>query len=190
MAKRSAAEAAQTRLDILTAARKAFAEQGYAATTTQGVAKAAGVTIGALFHHFTSKQQLFHCVFEAVELELDAHARAASKGQRGLDAFLAGFRAFLEFATRQDFHRIVMIDGPAVLGESEWRATDARLGLATVLGAVEYMIAVGVIPTQPSRPLAVLLLGAMNEAGFALARGEEGVTTDSCVAVLRRLLGG
>lgn len=189
MPKRSAADAAQTRLDILTAARKAFAEEGYAAATTSGIARAAGVTIGALFHHFESKQQLFHCVFEAVENELNDHARAASRGAPGVEMFLAGFRAFLEFATRQDFHRIVMIDGPAVLGESEWRATDARLGLATVLRGVEGMMAAGMIPHQPARPLAVMLLGAMNEAGFALARQEPGVTADDCIATLRRLLG-
>jgi AcrR family transcriptional regulator len=189
MPKRSAADAAQTRLDILAAARKAFAQEGYAAATTSGIAKAAGVTIGALFHHFESKQQLFHSVFEAVENELNDHARAASRGAPGVEMFLAGFRAFLEFATREDFHRIVMIDGPAVLGESEWRATDARLGLATVLRAVEGMMAAGLIPQQPARPLAVMLLGAMNEAGFALARQEPGVTADDCIATLRRLLG-
>lgn len=189
MAKRSAAEAAQTRLDILAAARRAFAENGYAATTTSGVAQAAGVTIGALFHHFENKRQLFHCVFEAVENDLNQHARAASRSEPGIETFLAGFRAFLEFATRQDFHRIVMIDGPAVLGESEWRATDARLGLATVLRGVEGMMAAGMISQQPARPLAVMLLGAMNEAGFALARKEPGVTADGCVATLRRLLG-
>ncbi len=77
MARRTAADAARTRTDILAAARRLFTEHGYSATTTGEIAEAAGVTVGALFHHFEGKPGLFRSVFEQLEGELDAKVRAA-----------------------------------------------------------------------------------------------------------------
>lgn len=190
MPRRSAAVAAQTRAGILAAARELFTERGYAATTTAEIAARAGVTVGALFHHFEGKLDLFRAVFRELDEELDAHARASARRERGLEALLAGFRAFLEFARRPDYHRIVMVDGPAVLGDAGWHQTDSERGLRTVSRGVEGLIAAGAIPPQPVTPLAVLLLGAMDGAGFAIARGEPGVTARGCVAALERLLRG
>src|SRR5690348_10068598 len=114
MPRRTAADAARTRLDILRAARKLFADQGYADTTTSEIAEAAGVTVGALFHHFDGKAGLFRSVFESLEVEMDAYVRDTAgpfaDSTDGLETFLAGFRAYLEFAKRRDFHRIVMLE--------------------------------------------------------------------------------
>jgi AcrR family transcriptional regulator len=193
MPKRNPADAAKTRAAILAHARALFAEHGYTATSARQISAAAGVTIGAMFHHFDSKLHLFQCVFEALELEMDGHARAASAPNRGLsalDTFLSGVRVSLDFAERQDFHRIVLIEAPVVLGEAEWRKIDSRLGLRTVMGGVRALMASGVIAEQPLKPVAILLMGAMNAAGFAIARSEEEIDKDSLIAALRSLLLG
>ena len=75
MARRTAEAAAQTRADIVSAARALFAQSGYAATTTAEVAARAGVTIGAVFHHFKGKADLFAAVFDELDREMDAYAR-------------------------------------------------------------------------------------------------------------------
>jgi AcrR family transcriptional regulator len=146
-----------------------------------------------MLHHFDSKLHLFQSVFEALELEMDGQARAASDPNRGLsalDTFLSGVRVSLDFAERQDFHRIVLVEAPVVLGEAEWRKIDTRLGLRTVMGGAKALMASGVIAEQPVKPIAILLMGAMNAAGFAIARGEEEVDKDGLVAALRALLLG
>jgi AcrR family transcriptional regulator len=192
MARRTAADAARTRADILAAARRLFAENGYAATTTGQIADAAGVTVGALFHHFDGKPGLFRTVFEQIETELEASIRAAAEkaggATMGVEAFLAGFRAYLEFARRREFYRIVMLEGPVVLGEAEWHALDARRGAAALVEGLEVLVAEGVIEDRPIRPLAILLLGATVEAGLAAARGARPRDLDAMVEAMRYLL--
>lgn len=193
MPKRNAKDAAQTRADILANAQELFARQGYAATSAREISAAAGVTVGAMFHHFESKFNLFECVFESLEKKLDANARAASRPEHGLgplEAFLAGVRQSLDFAEQRDFHRIVFVEAPAVFGEDKWREIDARLGLKTVMRGVQALMAAGVISERPVKPMAILLMGAMNAAGFAIARGEDNVDKDGLVDALRALIIG
>ena len=193
MPKRNAKDAAQTRADILSNAQELFARQGYAATSTRQISAAAGVTIGAMFNHFHSKLHLFETVFEALEMELDANARAASNpglGLNVLETFLSGVRQSLNFAERRDFHRIVFVEAPAVFGEDKWREIDARLGLKTVMRGTQALMTAGIIGEAPAKPMAILLMGAMNAAGFAIARGEAGIDKDCLVDALRTLLTG
>jgi AcrR family transcriptional regulator len=188
MPRRSAADAARTRIEILRAARRLFADQGFAATTTNQIAEAAGVSVGALFHHFEGKTGLFRSVFESLELEMDGYVRETAGEFTGLDTFLTGFRAYLEFAKRRDFHRIVMLEGPVVLGEAEWHAIDVRLGATTVMEGLQHLVTEGVLEDRPLRPLALLLLGAMSEAGFTVARGGSKKDLDALVDAMRYLL--
>jgi AcrR family transcriptional regulator len=193
MPKRNLDDGAATRAKILAKARELFSKQGYAGTSAREISAAAGVTIGAMFHHFDSKLHLFECVFEAFEREMDVHAKAASKSSPNIDpleTFLAGVRTALDFASKPDFHRIVFVEGPSVLGEDKWRAIDARLGLKTVVVGALALMAAGIISEQPVKPIAILLMGAMNAAGFAIARGEEEVDKDSLIAAMRHLLVG
>lgn len=193
MPKRTAKDAAQTRADIIAEAQVLFARQGYAATSAREISAAAGVTVGAMFHHFDSKLHLFECIFEKLETELDTSARAASNPDLGLgplETFLAGVRQSLDFAERSDFHRIVFVEAPAVFGEDKWREIDARLGLKTVTRGTQALMAAGVIAERPAKPVAILLMGAMNAAGFAIARGEEGIDKDGLVDALRSLIIG
>lgn len=193
MAKRTAEDAAKTRADILAQATVLFAEQGYAGTSAREISSAAGVTVGAMFHHFESKLALFEKVFESLELKLDAQAKAASNPELGLSAletFLAGVRSSLDFAEQRDFHRIVFVEAPVVLGEAKWREVDSRLGLKTVMAGTRALMAAGLIAEQPVKPIAILLLGAMNAAGFAIARGEQDIDKDLLVDALRLLITG
>lgn len=190
MARRTAEAAAQTRAAIVAAARDLFARHGFSATTTSEVAARAGVTAGALFHHFRDKVDLFTAVFDELDAEMDAHARDRARKIGGLKGFLEGFRAFLEFAQSQDYHRIVLAEAPVVLSDKVWNSRDKLRGLNTITFGVEALITAGEIPVQPAKPLAILLLGAMNESGFALARNEPGVTINGCVTAMERLLKG
>lgn len=190
MARRTAAAAAQTRAEVISAARKLFAESGYSGTTTAQVALKAGVTVGAVFHHFKDKSELFGAVFDQLDAEMDAHARLRARKVGGLKGFLEGFRAFLEFAQNKDYNRVVLVEAPVVLSSEIWLKRDMLRGLKTISRGVEALIDAGDIPRQPVTPLAILLLGAMNESGFALARGEAGVTINGCVQAMERLLRG
>ncbi len=193
MAKRNAEDAAKTRALILAKAQELFAKQGYAATSAREISAAAGVTVGAMFHHFESKLDLFEKVFEVLELRLDASAKAASRPELGLgvlETLLAGVRSSLDFAEQRDFHRIVFVEAPVVLGEDKWREVDSRLGLKTVMAGTRALMANGLIAEQPVKPVAILLMGAMNAAGFAIARGEEGIDKEALINALRLLITG
>src|SRR5262245_61399370 len=116
-------QAAATRAALLAAARRLFSEKGFHATSTPEVVAAAGVTRGALYHHFENKEGLFRAVFEAVEADLMAREAARpSAGGDTWDRFRSAFEFFLE-ASAQDLEvqRIILIDGPAVLGWATWR---------------------------------------------------------------------
>ena len=192
MARRTAQEAARTRASILRAATRLFADKGFADTSLDEIARRSRVTKGAVYHHFADKRAIFAEVFGAYERELDAAARAAAlaAASQPRAAFLAGCRAYLEFAKRSDFHRIVIVDGPSVLGPKGWHALDTQLGLPTIETAVKGLMGLGMIELRPVKPLAVLIFGALNEAGFALARGEPDFDEENALDALGGLLDG
>lgn len=188
MPKRSAADAEDTRLALIAVGRDLFTKKGFSGATTAEIASRAGVTEGAFFHHFANKKALFSAVFEILERELTAQALAAARGKAPLERFMAGCAAYLDFAERGDFSRIVMIEAPVVLGQDGWRERDTALGLPAIERGLAGLIEAGIIPKQPTRALAVLVLGALNEAGLALARKEKGLTARGCVKALRDLI--
>lgn len=193
MARRSAADAAATRNRILAVARGMFAEHGYAGSGAREIATAAGVTVGALFHHFDSKAGLFRAVFEQLNTEMAEvlmQGYAAVVVTDPVEAMIVGLRAALTFAGRPDFHRIIAVDGPVVLGAEEWNAIDSRMGLAIVHASVKTLKRAGLVGDQPTLPLAILLMGAMNNGGFALARSEPGVDMEDLLNAYRNLVKG
>jgi AcrR family transcriptional regulator len=171
--RRSAADAEQTRRAILGAARTGFAEHGFAAASTTTIARAAGVTRGAVYHHFAGKSDLFRAVFVEIEHELNDSVVAAARAETdSLAAFIAGCAAWLDFAVRPDYQRIAVVDAPAVIGAAEWHEIDAGIGLISMEAGLAALAADGVLSRPPSRALAVLLFGALTDAGLALARGD------------------
>ncbi|UVO27497.1 TetR/AcrR family transcriptional regulator [Bradyrhizobium arachidis] len=169
MAKQAERRAATTEA-ILTAARRLFGEQGFAATTVDDIADQADVAKGAVYHHFKTKEALFEAVFDQVSRDLVQEIDRAVRGEKDvLTMMVAGtqhyFAATAEGATGQ----IILHDGPAVLGWERWREIDAQHFGGKMPRAIAAAMEAGLIARQPVEPLARLLLGAMTEAAVACA---------------------
>ena len=182
MARRSKADAEKTREQLIDVATKLFEVKGYADTSVNEVCEALGITKGALFHHFKSKEGLFLAVWTRLQTAMDDEARAAAIAARSrtdpYSAFLAGCRVYLKYATRRDYQKIVLVDGPAILGIQGWYERDHDLGTQNVHAGVRYLAKKGIVAAHRVDPLAVMLQSALNGAGFALSRDEDGVSAD------------
>lgn len=163
-----------TRGALVTAARGLFAERGYAGVGTEEIVCAAGVTRGALYHHFAGKRDLFEAVYEQLEAELTERIAAAAlaNAESPLEAMRAGAEMFLQVCTEPEAQRIALLDGPAVLGWDRWREIGAEHGLGLIEGTLQAAIDAGAIAPQPVRPLAHVLLGALDEAALLVARAD------------------
>lgn len=180
-----------TKAALVAVARELFAERGYAAVGTEEIAARAGVTRGALYHHFRDKEDLFRAVYEEVERDLSAKiATAALADPDPRRALTAGCSMFLDACREPEIHRIALIDAPSVLGWEEWREIGARHGLGLIKLGLQNAIDAGVLASQPVDPLAHLLLGAIDEAALMVARAEDPEAARVEVGeTLERLLG-
>lgn len=194
MAKRTAEQAAETREAILAAARVLFAEAGYAGTSIQAIVAEAGVTKGALFHHFGSKEDLFVDVWRQLQIEMDAEAREKAIASRSRTdpyaAFLAGCRVYLDWCLRPDYQRIVLVDGPSVLGMERWHKLDFELGNENMTHGTQFLAKQGHFPLELALPAGIMLQSALNGVGFALSAQQPEITTDQAFATFERLLRG
>lgn len=179
----------RTRRTLVARSRRLFAERGYADVGLAEIVTAASVTKGALYHHFTGKADLFRAVLDEVQGEVaDAVAARADAFEDPWDQLTAGCRAFLTASTAPDVQRIMLVDGPAVLGWSEWRALDEASSARHLHEALSALVAAGVIPEQPVAPVARLLSGAMNEAALWLAVSSSPTGLEDVWAALSRML--
>jgi AcrR family transcriptional regulator len=188
MPRRSKADAAQTRRTIVAAARALFTEHGFTTTTTAAISRAAGVTEGAFFNHFKDKRAIFREILVALQTQYDGavRMRAIGDGRVGtpIDAMIRGCRASIELAQEPSFARIVMIEGRAVLGEDEWHRIDSGMGaLSTEYGLRAIAGAAG-RGDAPFKPMALLVLGMLNEIIFATLRGELPDGPDASLALI------
>ena len=183
---------AATREALIAAARELFAERGYAAVGTEEIVRKAGLTRGALYHQFGGKRELFEAVYETIEREVTERiATDALVGSDPLEALRAGARAFLDHCLEPEVQRIVLIDAPSVLGWERWREIGARYGLGLIEAALQAAIDAGAISPAPVKPLAHVLLGALDEAAMAVARAEDpAAASDEMDVVLGRMLDG
>ncbi|MEJ2860067.1 TetR/AcrR family transcriptional regulator [Actinomycetospora flava] len=165
----------RTRRALVAQARALFATRGYGDVGLAEIVAAAGVTKGALYHQFDGKTALFRAVLADVAAEVaDAVVAAAeAQGDDPWAQLTAGSRAFLEASTDPAVARIALVDGPAVLGWTEWRAVDEATSGRHLVEALETLVARGVLAPRPVAPLAHLLGGAMNEAALWLAVTDE-----------------
>lgn len=163
-----------TRAALIAAGRDLFGRDGYEAVSSERIVAAAGVTRGALYHHFDGKRGLFAAVFEEVEAEVVAAVDLSELAEATpLEALLAAVDRFLELATEADTQRIALIDGPAVLGWEAWHEVEARHGLALIEGALAAAMEAGEIRVLPVPELSLMLLGAFIEAALLLARASD-----------------
>lgn len=182
---------ASTRRALLDAARSLFAEKGYHGTAAEEIASRAGLTRGALYHHFEDKKDLFRVVVDEMEGEIDEEIEAAERAQSDLPrAVMAGYRAFLDAVLDPEMRRTFFLDGPSVLGW-EWREIDARHAVGKIEEGLESLIAEGHMEPQPVKPLARLINGALLEAAFFVAASDDpGAARDEAWGGMERLVGG
>ena len=177
-----------TRGALIAAGRKLFGARGYAGVGTEEVVAEAGVTRGALYHHFRDKRDLFRAVFVAQEIELLTSVGTAVAAVEGATAQLsAALEATLDLCTDPVIARISFLDGPAVLGVEEWRAIIEEYSLGVVRHMLAEAMTAGELRQAPADALAHLMLGALNEAGMVIAAGGD---RDETGAALRALLEG
>jgi AcrR family transcriptional regulator len=181
-----------TRAALLRAARELFAERGYSAVGTEQIVARAGVTRGALYHHFRDKQDLFRAVHHEMERELmEAIGRRMGEQSDPWELLVTGLRAFLDACTDPALMQIALLDAPAVLGWAEWREIDERYGLGLVSAGLENAMAAGLFPRQEVRPLAHLMLGALGEAAMVIANAPDpAAAREEIEGPLLTLLGG
>jgi AcrR family transcriptional regulator len=180
-----------TREALIAAARELFTERGYENVGTAEVVRAAGVTRGALYHHFGDKASLLEATYERIEAESTervARIVLGSELHSPLEAMKAGVEAFLDECAEPELRQIALHDAPAVLGWERWREIGAANGLGLIEASVAAAIEAGEIKDLPVKPLAHLLMGALDEAAMLLARDERPAARAEVTEVLVTLL--
>jgi AcrR family transcriptional regulator len=171
-----AERAADTRDALISAARPLFAAQGFADVALETIVRDAGVTRGALYHHFADKTELFAAVFEQVEGEMavrmaDAVAAAGHSDPVEIMRLCAGL--WLDACAEPEVQRIVLLEALAVLGWERWSDIGHRYNIGFVTGLLTDAVESGSIPRQPVEATALTIMGALREATLYIARAED-----------------
>lgn len=167
---------AATRAALIAAARKLWGARGYAEVGTPEIAGAAGVTRGAMYHQFTDKAALFRDVVEAVEQDVMnrmATLVGASGAATPADMIRAAVDAWLEVSGDPEVRQLILLDAPAVLGWAGFRDVAQRYSLGMTEQLVSAAIEAGQLARLPVRPLATVLIGALDEAAMAIATADD-----------------
>jgi AcrR family transcriptional regulator len=187
-----AQQVAQTRDSLIRAGRKLFGQQGFRETSVEDLARAAQVTTGALYHHFPTKTALFEAVFEHAHTELmTASMEAAQDASDDLDELGRGFEAFLDAVLEPDLQRILVLDGPAVLGPARYTELDERYAFAVIVAGLRAATEAGTLQVDDPETVTRLLLGALTRGAMLIANAADPVNTRHAVASsMRALLSG
>jgi AcrR family transcriptional regulator len=188
-----AERSAETREALIAAARPLFAAHGFAEVALETIVRAAGVTRGALYHHFADKTELFAAVFERVEGEVAARmgeAIAAAGQTDPVEVMRLGAGFWLDACSDPEIQRIVLVDAPAVLGWTRWTEIGNRYNIGLVRALLTSAIETGRIPPQPIEATALTMLGAMREATLYVARAhDQHQARQDAGAVMNRIIG-
>jgi AcrR family transcriptional regulator len=182
-----------TRETLIAAARRLFTERGYDDVATEEIVRAAGVSRGALYHHFGGKAGLLEAAYEQLEAESTERVARIVLGsdlESPLAAMRAGIGAFLDECAEPELRQIALRDAPAVLGWDRWREIGAANGLGLIEASLTAAIEAGEIRPLPVKPMAHLLLGALDEAAMLVARSADPASRAEVTAVLLALLEG
>jgi AcrR family transcriptional regulator len=164
---------AGTTAALLDAARSLFAEEGFAGTSLETVAAEAGVTKGALYHHFSSKRELFRAVYAREQERLVEQSFGASARKRDpWDAFEAALVAYFEAASDPAVQRITLLDAPSALGWEECHGIAVSSWSMLIEGGLARAIDAGELEPRPLEPLANLLYGAICQGAMIVARSD------------------
>jgi AcrR family transcriptional regulator len=162
-----------TRQSLIATATGLFTKVGYDATSIEAVLRESGVSRGALYHHFDSKEQLFEAVLEALEAELAQATVAAAQGVADpAKALQLGCGTFLDLAQTPKVRQIVLVDAPAVLGWQKWREIDARHGFGLLKAVLASAADNGRVRRELVDTFAHMLLAALFEVALMVSRAE------------------
>ncbi|MDO6414486.1 helix-turn-helix domain-containing protein [Sphingomonas sp. BIUV-7] len=186
--------ATATRDTILAVARALFAEAGYHATATTEIAARAGLTRGALYHHFDDKEALFLAVSRLLAEELAERSSAAAAGLSGnlWAQVTEAFRTYLLLiVAHADYRRILLIDGPAILGWVRWREVQADHVANRTADALQLLMDADLVEPRATLPLATMIQAALHDAALTMANAPEtGATRDEALATFLFILRG
>lgn len=171
---RQAERSEATRTALVATARRLFGERGYADVGTEEIVRKAGVTRGALYHHFGATEALFEAVFHEVETEVTQRIAAELlESPDPLSALRKGTELFLDACLMPEVRQVTLIDAPTVFGWQRWRELDLQYGLGLVQAGLQGAMETGAIADQPLKPLAHVLMGALIEGGMLVARADD-----------------
>ena len=163
-----------TRQQLVEAATRLFADRGFDATSIETVLAETGVSRGALYHHFTSKEALFEAVLESMEAQIAEKLLAeAAAHPDPVESFIAGCEAWLRLARDPVVRRISLIDAPAVVGWKRWREIDEANSFGLLKAGLGAIAAAGRLPQDLVDPFAHMLLAALIEIALVAARADE-----------------
>jgi AcrR family transcriptional regulator len=164
-----AEQVAQTRAALVAAARQLFGEKGFSGTSVDELARAARLTTGALYHHFPTKAALFEAVFEDTHGELLSVSEPTGPVKDELDFLAQGFARFLDAMMRPDLQRILVLDGPAVLGLARYTELDEKDAFPIIVQALTAARDAGRLSVDNPETVARLLLATLTRAALLIA---------------------
>ena len=165
---------ASTKRALVEVATELFTAQGYAGTSLDEIVAGARVTKGALYHHFSGKQALFEAVFVRVEDDASASISRAVRGTKDpWEKATAGLRAFLDVLQQPAYRRLVIQEGPAVLGYEKYREQEERSTYGIVQDIVSSVLASYELEKSMVETFSRVFFGAMSAAGSAVSSAED-----------------
>jgi len=168
--RRSKAATAETIRKLIEIARTHFTDYGYADTALESIVHEANLTRGAVYHHFRSKKDLFRIVLEDVQREVaERLEQEASTSEDVWEQLYLGCRAFIMAAVEERNRRIMLIDGPAILGWEVWREMDKNHSMRLLRGQLEIMQEQGHFQLVPLDAMTHFISGGLNETALWLA---------------------
>ena len=163
----------KTAAQLIAIARKFFTTRGYSKTALEDVVREAGVTRGALYHHFDGKKGLFLSVFDNVQAEIGNRIIEVDKSDLTIwERFISCNRVFYEACLDSELQQIVLIDAPVVLGWETWRKIDEKRTLGNLKSHLKELIEKGIVKPLPLEPLTHAISGANNETLMWIAKSD------------------
>jgi AcrR family transcriptional regulator len=191
-----AAQGRATREQLIEVATRLFADNGYEDTSVEDVLAAAGVSRGALYHHFAGKDALFEAVVESVEASvMTALMAAGAEAPDALSRVKTVVLAWIAMAGDPVIQRVILLDGPSVLGLERWYDPDKQQAFAAMSALLETVADDGHLARELVGPFAHMILGAMDEMAIVVARAPDSAAAidearPAIEEMLNRLLSG
>lgn len=168
------AQGRATRGQLIEVATGLFADHGYEGTSIEAVLAAAGVSRGALYHHFAGKEALFKAVLEAVSDRVTAEVTEAVRDCTDpVDAMRTGAMAWIDLAGDPVIQRVMLVDAPSVLGWEQWRAMDEGRTVGAMRAMLQAVSDSGRLPQELVVPFSHMILAALDEAAMVVARAPD-----------------